>query len=141
MLEYTKARGEAVRGLKKLEMRMEGPEGMDPDSVQILRSKNEKEKEYLLRTIINMELKQLAESITMIAYKKKLNKMSQSKFRNRPLLWAERIDQVNKGFNQSKRLAKTGRIINTPSTDLQLLQAQFSLDQKWVVENNQLYCL
>jgi hypothetical protein len=33
MLEYTKAREEAVRGLKKLEMRMEGPDGMDPDSV------------------------------------------------------------------------------------------------------------
>jgi hypothetical protein len=42
--------------------------------VQILKQKNEKEKEYLLRTIINMELKQLAESITMIAYKKKIAK-------------------------------------------------------------------
>ena len=37
-----------------------------------MRSKNQKEKEYLQRTIIMMELKQLAESITMIAYKKKL---------------------------------------------------------------------
>jgi hypothetical protein len=58
-------------------MRIDGPDGMDPESVQILRSKNEKEKEYLLRTIINMELKQLAESITMIAYKKKLTKLNQ----------------------------------------------------------------
>jgi hypothetical protein len=45
-----------------------------------------------------MELKQLAESITMIAYKKKIAKqqISKAKFRNRPLLWAERIDEVNK---------------------------------------------
>jgi hypothetical protein len=39
-----------------------------------------------------MELKQLAESITMIAYKKKLQKAKQAKFKNRPLVWAERIN-------------------------------------------------
>jgi hypothetical protein len=53
-------------------MRILGPQGEDPESVKILRTKNDKEKEYLLRTIINMELKQLAESIMMIAYRKKL---------------------------------------------------------------------
>lgn len=76
---------------------------MEPESVQILKSKNEKEKEYLLRTIINMELKQLAESITLIAYKKKLVKFNNARFRNRPLLWAERIDELNKGSNQYKK--------------------------------------
>ena len=39
-----------------------------------------------------MELKQLAESITMIAYKKKLTNVRHAKFRNRPLLWAERMN-------------------------------------------------
>jgi hypothetical protein len=60
-----------------------------------LKAKNDKEKEYLLRTIINMELKQLAESIMMIAYRKKLKPQKQLKFKNRPLLWAERIEEVN----------------------------------------------
>lgn len=63
-----------MMGLEKLEMRMEGPQGQEPESVKILKLKNDKEKEYLLRTIINMELKQLAESITMIAYKKKISR-------------------------------------------------------------------
>jgi hypothetical protein len=39
-----------------------------------------------------MELKQLAESITIIAYKKKLQRAKQATFKNRPLLWAERIN-------------------------------------------------
>jgi hypothetical protein len=51
---------------------LNGPEAREPESIKILKTKNEKEKEYLQRTIIMMELKQLAESITMIAYKKKL---------------------------------------------------------------------
>jgi len=44
----------------------------EPSSVDILQSKNDKEKEYLQRTIVMMELKQLAESITMVAFKKKI---------------------------------------------------------------------
>jgi hypothetical protein len=38
-----------------------------------------------------MELKQLAESITMIGHKKKLEAGKYHKFKNRPLLWEERI--------------------------------------------------
>ena len=41
-----------------------------------------------------MELKQLAESITIIAYKKRLQKAKQAKFKNRPLLWEERIKDI-----------------------------------------------
>ena len=57
MNEYSFARTEAFAGLKNLEARIIGPQGEDPESVKILRTKNDKEKEYLLRTIINMELK------------------------------------------------------------------------------------
>ena len=42
-----------------------------------------------------MELKQLAESITIIAYKKKLPRSRQAKFKNRPLLWEERIHECS----------------------------------------------
>jgi len=61
-----------------------------------LKSKNEKEKEYLQRTIIMMELKQLAESITLIAYKKKIGVLKKSlQFKNRPKLWSERIENAD----------------------------------------------
>lgn len=67
---------------------MQGPAGIEPDSIKILHSKNEKEKEYLQRTIIMMELKQLAESITMISYRKKLRgAVEKLRFKNRPLVW------------------------------------------------------
>lgn len=46
------------------------------------------------RTIIMMELKQMAESIAMIKYKKKVKKPNAVKFRNRPLVWAERIENT-----------------------------------------------
>jgi hypothetical protein len=39
-----------------------------------------------------MELKQLAESITMISHKKKIPTSSHQTFKNRPLLWAEKLD-------------------------------------------------
>jgi len=64
--------------------------------VRVLKSKNEKEKEYLQRTIIMMELKQLAESITLIAYKKKIGVLKKSlQFKNRPKLWSERIENAD----------------------------------------------
>lgn len=50
-----------------------------------------------------MELKQLAESITMVAYKKKLKNPKQAKFKNRPLVWAERIIET-----EQNRSAKGG---------------------------------
>jgi hypothetical protein len=60
----------------------------------ILKSKNEKEKEYLQRTIIMMELKQLAESITMVTFKKRFEKQwPLVQFKNRPRLWQERIEK------------------------------------------------
>lgn len=64
-------------------------------SVQILRQKNDKEKEYLQKTIIQMELKQLAESIAMITHKKKIRRIDieeHSNIKNRPILWQERLD-------------------------------------------------
>ena len=64
--------------------------------MRVLKSKNEKEKEYLQRTIIMMELKQLAESITLIAYKKKIGVLKKSlQFKNRPKLWSERIENAD----------------------------------------------
>jgi hypothetical protein len=64
----------------------------EPESVITLKMKNEKEKEYLQRTIIMMELKQLAESISMITHQGKLKMDIQAyTFKNRPLLWEERI--------------------------------------------------
>ncbi len=55
-----------------------------------------------------MELKQLAESITMIAYKKKLKDRG-VKYKNRPLVWQERIENAeNKVGKKSgiKRIEK-----------------------------------
>ena len=40
-----------------------------------------------------MELKQLAESITMVAFKKKIKNKDEVQFKNRPKLWAERIER------------------------------------------------
>ena len=42
-----------------------------------------------------MELKQLAESITRVTYKKKLRRIDKeehSNIKNRPILWQERLD-------------------------------------------------
>ena len=52
--------------------------------------KNDKEIKYLQKTIIQMELKQLAESIAMVIQKKRLKKYDReehSNIKNRPLLW------------------------------------------------------
>jgi hypothetical protein len=89
--EYQEARSDTVNGLRKLEYRLSHYE--DPESVKILQTKTEKEKEYLQRTIILMELKQIAESITMIAFRKTLSETdnTNNQFKNRPLLWQERI--------------------------------------------------
>lgn len=64
----------------------------EPESVEILRKKSDKEREYLQKTIILMELKQLAESIQMVGYRRKIRgSPSFYHFKNRPMLWAERI--------------------------------------------------
>jgi hypothetical protein len=64
----------------------------EPESVMILRYKIDKEREYLQKTIIMMELKQLAESISMIAFRKRVTPVNLEECeRNRPLLWAQRI--------------------------------------------------
>ena len=44
----------------------------DPESVQVLREKSEIEVQYLQKTIVMMELKQLAESISRIAFRKRV---------------------------------------------------------------------
>jgi hypothetical protein len=106
---------------------MQGPEGREPDSVFILHTKNEKEKEYLQRTIIMMELKQLAESITMIAFRKKLRDRSDRlKFKNRPLVWQERIDIADK--SEKKGGIPIRKLDKKVSNSVALLHAQFNLD-------------
>jgi len=61
----------------------------EPESVIILREKVDKEREYLQKTIIMMELKQLAESISMIVFKRRATASNYlSCIKNRPLLWA-----------------------------------------------------
>ena len=94
-LHYEQAKINSLEGLSTLEDRISSKgDFLEPDSVNILRHKNDKEKEYLQRTIILMELKQLAESITMISHKKKLKPGNIHKFKNRPLLWEERISRI-----------------------------------------------
>jgi hypothetical protein len=62
----------------------------------VIEDKREKEREYLQRTIIQMELKQFAESIQMIAFRKRSDPKLQSvTIRNRPFLWAERLEFKN----------------------------------------------
>ena len=61
----------------------------EPESVRILKSKIDKEREYLQRTIIMMELKQFAESIALISDRRKASLINFEKaVSNRPLLWA-----------------------------------------------------
>ena len=50
----------------------------------------DKEIKYLQRTIIQMELKQLAESIAMVTHKKRLKRRAEEEYvniKNRPVLW------------------------------------------------------
>ena len=78
----------------------------EPDSVIVLLTKNEKEKKYLQRTIIQMELKQFSESIAMITFRKKLKKRAEhdpSNIKNRPLLWIERLEEE---YHYKKQPAK-----------------------------------
>lgn len=51
-----------------------------------------------------MELKQLAESITMIAFTKKIpdQKKNIVYFKNRPRLWSERIENPDPSTSQSQ---------------------------------------
>ena len=56
----------------------------------------DKEKMYLQRTIIQMELKQLAESLGMISHKRKLRRPADYTpefIKNRPLIWQEKLDE------------------------------------------------
>jgi len=89
----------------------------EPESVVVLKSKNDKEREYLQRTIVMMELKQLAESITMLKYRKPLHGGEGLSFKNRPALWEERI------ATESKPRRRKGD----------------ALEAKWTVQTNQLY--
>ena len=88
MAEYKRVQRETADGLQTLRERVAGAK--EPESVVVLKSKNDKEREYLQRTIVMMELKQLAESITMLKYKKRLGEGALH-FKNRPALWEERI--------------------------------------------------
>ena len=68
--------------------------------------KNDKEIKYLQKTIIQMELKQLAESIAMVIQKKRLKKYDReehSNIKNRPLLWQERLDQQNQQVKTKRK--------------------------------------
>lgn len=65
-----------------------------------------------------MELKQLAESITMLKYKKRLGEGALH-FKNRPALWEERISADSVKTKRNRKLD--------------------SLDPKWTVQTNQLY--
>ena len=88
--EYKQSRKASIDGIRVLKQRM--VEYEEPLSVKILKEKKDKEREYLERTIIMMELKQLAESIKIIAFKRRLKgSPSQYMFKNRPLLWNVRI--------------------------------------------------
>lgn len=46
----------------------------EPPSTQILQDKSHKEREYLQKLIIQMEIKQIAESITRVTHAKKIFK-------------------------------------------------------------------
>jgi len=82
-----------------------------------------------------MELKQLAESITMIGHKKKLEGGRQHKFKNRPLLWEERIsrskdDSKGAGYNPTAT-SKKG----------QIGKKDHMIDSQWKVPLDHIYSL
>lgn len=117
LAEYKRVQRETAEGLQTLRERVE--RAKEPESVVVLKSKNDKEREYLQRTIVMMELKQLAESITMLKYKKPLpGEGAALSFKNRPALWEERI-----AAEKPKRQRKGDN----------------SLEAKWSVQTKQLY--
>ncbi len=128
--EYTQAKDEAEEGLSALQERMTNKrtylDVLEPASVRILKSKNDKEREYLQRTIITMELKQIAESITMIQFRKRIATKN-GKFKNRPALWEEKI----RAAPPSKEL----RVVPEKS------KGQKKLEEQWKVDTQQLFCL
>lgn len=76
MAEFIDAQRAIESGIHSLQRRMSSKayaEVVEPESVRILKSKNDKEKEYLQRTIVMMELKQIAESITMVVGRKRMD--------------------------------------------------------------------
>ena len=79
----------------------------EPESVRILEEKVEKEKEYLQRTIIQMELKQMAESLALIAYRKvvKFNGIFDEKaVKNSPQFLKERLENMKYEQKRKKNL-------------------------------------
>ena len=68
-----------------------------------------------------MELKQLAESITMVAFKKKIKNKDEVQFKNRPKLWAERIER-------QKEESKTLRVVQ-----ISKVKGQGPLNEQWRV--------
>ena len=79
-------------------------------SEYILEKNIEKEKEYLQRTIIQMELKQFAESLSMITFKKLIQGHRRSDV-NMPLLWKERAFHVKETpLKQVKKLNQVRNI-------------------------------
>lgn len=74
-----------------------------------------------------MELKQLAESITMVAFKKKIGSGISHLFKNRPKLWSDRLTEEKK----TKNIIKRGR---EP-----VESAQFETEKKWKVASDYLY--
>ena len=86
--EYLKQKKLSLKGLNTLTQNVEFYE--EPESVVTLEQKNDKEIKYLQKTIIQMELKQLAESIAMVTQKKRLRKLDRQDhfdIKNRPFLW------------------------------------------------------
>lgn len=78
----------------------------EPSSVKILETKVEKEKLYLQRTIIQMELKQLAESLGLITHKRRLRRPADSNpefVKSRPLLWQEKIEEDFKQMQEKRK--------------------------------------
>ena len=104
----------------------------DPDSVRILKNKIDKEREYLQRTIIMMELKQFAESIALISDRRKSSMLNLEKVvRNRPLLWAQRLQQI-----EQKKLSRYRGF-----RDHKVLSLKQQFDNEWKVSDDYLYFL
>src|SRR4051812_48951703 len=95
---------DSQQGLKQLRRMVYNYQ--DPESVRLLENKVDKEKMYLQRTIIQMELKQLAESLGMITHKRRLKRPADTNpefTKNRPLLWHEKIEEDMRHKQEKKK--------------------------------------
>ncbi|CDW86779.1 UNKNOWN [Stylonychia lemnae] len=130
--EYEESNKEARMNLKRLRKAIQKYE--DPDSVVILRERIDNEREYLQRTIIQMELKQLAESISMISFKKRIRQEEIGMYyNNRPILWAQRILHQEE-INQRKQRKLGWLQRNKENVD-------DSIKNEWEVSTNYIYDL